>query len=505
MSNSSLCAPYDFELLPYALGDVLTWNIQTAIRCEEAGLDRVDICICADERYPASIYQKKLVTGANLGLFMNELYGAFGTHPRLGNILLFRRREELQAHLQLAAAGHPANARMFESYERAIANRGDEQTLIDYFTETLHTHREINRFAEQHGRIPLLQASTGCAPDVKSLLDARFAGRRIVPFHMRLRRLDAGYGGEHTYARDSDVLEWYEFLRDAGTRHPDVMFIAVGRIQEKPLEFLRLPNVLSLRTLGLGLGHELTLMLASDLFIGTSSGFAALANFSTLPYFITRMTPASCRAYCIEQGAPRLPFATPKQILVYEPETKALLMRLLEQGIDGVPPRCSGTPLDSTVDVKSWEWERAQWLAQDSTTYRLRTDDVFCDKETAFILWPHVRSAQAARKAGRSELANAIITRIEMLFPRTAHRFPEWLRTAFVLARDKGDHQRAQEFSARSAELAAEQRVWDGLSGAILRKWRHSYPIRMRLKDAWERKHRIPRKLAGMLRFRPAR
>ena len=35
--RGNYCAVYDFELMPYALGDVLTWNVQTAIRCEEAG------------------------------------------------------------------------------------------------------------------------------------------------------------------------------------------------------------------------------------------------------------------------------------------------------------------------------------------------------------------------------------------------------------------------------------------------------------------------------------
>ena len=38
-------------------------------------------------------------------------------------------------------------------------------------------------------------------------------------------------------------------------------------------------------------------------------------------------------------GAERLPFATERQLLVYEPETEELLMRLLEQGLAGVPPR----------------------------------------------------------------------------------------------------------------------------------------------------------------------
>ena len=71
MTARTYCAVYDFELMPYALGDVLTWNVQTAIRCEELGRDRVDTYICMDDRHPASIYQKDLVTAENSHLFFN--------------------------------------------------------------------------------------------------------------------------------------------------------------------------------------------------------------------------------------------------------------------------------------------------------------------------------------------------------------------------------------------------------------------------------------------------
>ncbi len=332
MTGNSLCAVYDFELFPYALGDVLTWNVRTAIRCEELGRDRVNVFICLDERFPSNIYQRDHVTAENSGLFLNELFGAFGTHPKLGNLCFYRRREALFERLREEARGDAANTEALADYEQAVANRDDDDALIRYFTHNLHSHEQIIAFAKRHGGIPLLRPSMGCEPDVIGLVSKRFAGKKIVVIQARLRRLDPGYGGEHTYARDSDFLEWYAFLREAGTRHPDVQFVALGRLQEKPLELLRLPNVMSLRTLGLGLGHELTLMLRSDLFIGTSSGFAAMANFSEVPYFITRMTHNSCNAYCIPYGTERLPFATERQILVYEPETQEMLMRLLERG-----------------------------------------------------------------------------------------------------------------------------------------------------------------------------
>ncbi|TAN73557.1 MAG: hypothetical protein EPN14_09705, partial [Gallionella sp.] len=327
MTKNSIAAIYDFELFPYALGDVLTWNVRTAMRCEEMGRELVDIYICADERYPAGIYQRGLVNPQNFELFFSELYGAFGTHPKLGNIHIFRQREALLEKLQELVAEDAVNAeavsdylsvleyRVSEStlnrvrrvlskalrsnrYVREAFNRclpsqvkaavretclPNEEMLNNYFIKYIHSHESINEFAAQRGGIPLLRPALGCVPDIEEIIARRFAGKKIVPFHLRLRRLDAGYGGEHSYARDSDFLEWYDFLKDAGRRHPEVEFIALGRLQEKPIELLNLPNVTSLRIFGMGLGHELTLMLNGDLFIGTSSGFAALANFSLLP------------------------------------------------------------------------------------------------------------------------------------------------------------------------------------------------------------------------------
>ena len=95
----SMVAIYDFALFPYALGDVLTWNVQTAIRCRELGLAAVDIYICLDKRYPSGFFQRDLINSDNYELFFSELYSALGTHPCLGNIFIYRRREEIVERL----------------------------------------------------------------------------------------------------------------------------------------------------------------------------------------------------------------------------------------------------------------------------------------------------------------------------------------------------------------------------------------------------------------------
>jgi hypothetical protein len=502
MPVDTLCAIYDFELMPYALGDVLTWNVQTAIQCEEAGCERVDVYICHDARYPACIFERGLVTRENCGLFFSELFGAFGTHPKLGNLLVYRSREEMLSRLREEVKTNTASSDALNAYLKALASRHDEAAAIEFFMRTVQTHERINAYAARFGRIPLLRSSVGCEPDIQGLIAARFAGRRIVTVHPRLRRLDAGYGGKHSYARDSDVLDWYEFLRAAEQKHPEVMFVLLGRLQEKPIELLRLPNVLSLRTLGLGLGHELTLLTKCDLFIGTSSGFAAMVNFSETPYFITRMTPATCKAYQIPLDTHRLPFAAPRQVLVYEPESADMLMRLLEEGLAGSASQHGdpGPGMNAAIDVRSWEWERAQWLAPDATTYRFYVDDHYSDKEMAFLLMPKIRDIRSALRRGQHEVADQLLRRIETGFPRLSTRFAEFLRLRLRRAREQNDIVTVNTCRANLQKLSLSEKGLQGVYIKMQRYLRWAYPTAMSVKDIWKRKHRIPRRLVYILK-----
>ena len=441
MISSSYCAIYDFELFPYALGDVLTWNIQTAICCEESGAGQVDIFICLDSRYPASVFQKNLIVAENCYLHFNELFSAFGTHPNLGNIFIFMNRDQLLERLNDLAMDNISVKKTLDEYRQILSERDSEDARVAYFMNYIYSHNRINQFMAKQGRIPFLKPSRGCEPDVEGLVSKVFPGKRIVIVHPRLQRLDVGRGGEHTYSRDSEFLEWYEFIRTAGNLHPEVQFVVPGRQQEKPLELLKLPNILSLRSMGLGLGHELTLILESDLFIGTSSGFAAMANFSNVPYFITHMNKESCKAYQIKFGSDRLPFASSEQILVYEQETSEMLMALLERGLSR-PARYGeerGPKRSLEINVGSFEQERSKWLYPFATTSRFFVDDTTADQESAYLLWPKVRDALNSVEQGTgTEQARKIVRRIEINFPRLNKRFPELITLNTALSHNNG-------------------------------------------------------------------
>jgi hypothetical protein len=502
MNASTYNAIYDFELMPYALGDVLTWNVQTAILCEQGRHERVDVHICLDERFPASIYQKEMITPENCGLYFNELFGAFGTHPRLGNLLVYRRREEMIKRLAPEAERDPLNAEAFKDYQDALGRRDDLDFLVAYFTKYIYYHERINEFADRQGRIPLLRGSLGCGPDVEGLVSKAFAGRRIVVVHPRLRRLDTGLAGSHTYERDSDFLEWYEFLSAAAQGHPDVQFVVVGRLQEKPIEFLRLANVASLRSYGLGLGHELTLMLRANLFIGASSGFAAMANFSEVPYFITKMNKESCNAYRIPEGAERLPFATDRQQLVYQPESRQLLEQLLVRGLRGASPPAPGPGpgFDPRIEPERWEAERALWLQPGSTTARYSIADDYVDKETGFLLAPRMDEARKAWRDGRDHIAWDLLQRIERDFPRLYRKYPEIARLRRRLEDNRG---RWGLFWRTKLAIA---RLVDQARHDLRRLREFAAHLRMLWRSArhpgylWRNRRKIPRKLRDLMR-----
>lgn len=420
MNSKIYNAVYDFELMPYALGDVLTWNVQTAIQCETAGLDKVNINILIDGNFPASIYQKEMITSDNYGIYFNELFGSFGTHPYLGNIFIFRNREDLLNSLYITSKLNNLNLEAYDDYIFAINNRSELNVLVSYFTKYIYYHDRINDFSNSKGRIPLLKPSLGCEPDISGLINKRLAGKKIVVIHPRLRKLDIGYAGSHTYSRDSDFVEWYEFLQHTHISNPEIQFVLIGRLQEKPIEFLRLPNVMSLRSFGFGLGHELTLMLRANLFIGTSSGFAAMVNFSEIPYFITKMNKDSCIAYGIPEGHDRLPFAKEGQFLIYDPETSFLLEELLIRGLGGSTPPAPGPEafLNPQINTKTWEVERQYWLYPGSTTARFHIDDTYADKETAFLIIPKLEEAKTLWRQGNKFQAWKILDMLKLNFPR---------------------------------------------------------------------------------------
>lgn len=431
MKNTGYPAIFDFALFPYALGDVLTWNVQTTIRSIQLGMEHVDIYMCVDRERPASIFQQGLIHPGNYQLHFHELLPAFNTHPKLRHLKIYADRETMLRELKSAEGFSPSVLADIRQYEETIAPNVSEDERTAYFLKFIQSHKQLNDWSKDHGSIPMLTAPPGYKEDLQYLQRTHFRGRRPVAVHFRLRRLDMGMGGEHTYERDADFTEWYDFLRKAAETHPEVHFIMMGRLPEKPLAILRLPNVTSLRTLGMNLGHELALIAGCDLFLGSSSGFAAMANFTEVPYFITKMGKSPCDAYEIPLGEKRLPFALPAQHLVYEVETSELLMSLLEQGLrlpsrQKTAPNAPGEPVVIPPTDNALKDEHQNLMLAGASTHRYYADDVQCDSEVLHLLQRDFDLTGEDIKNKRWTAATERLCRARLHFPRAVIRSPRY-------------------------------------------------------------------------------
>jgi ADP-heptose:LPS heptosyltransferase len=190
------------------------------------------------------------------------------------------------------------------------------------------SHRRINAFYRKHGYLPWLTAPRGYGAWADAFYQAHCGGRFVVAVNIRQGTLSLTPAN---LFRDSPLPEWHAFIRRVTARHPDVLFLILGGYTEWDREVYRLPNVLIPRAMGFGLGHELALLYRADLFMGSSSGFAAMATFCNKPYVITNIQHLFSPYIDVPVGERHYPFGNDNQVLYWETETQDVLLDFFEE------------------------------------------------------------------------------------------------------------------------------------------------------------------------------
>ncbi len=303
----------DFSYAPYALGDALTWQMNLAVGAHESGATAIDQYIMIDPHRPAGRIQPH-INPHNYVSVIDGMFPAFLCCPMLRSIKLFRDRANFNRFL-LAQVMHRQPT--WPSLWSHLNSR------IDY-----GSHRRIDAFFRRHSYLPWLEAPRGYGPWADQFIRERCGGRFVVCVHIRQRALEPGPASLH---RDSPSEPWHEFFAQMVVKYPQVLFVVVGSFVEWDRTLLRLQNILIPRLLGLGLAHELAILHRSQLFMGSSSGFAAMATFCGVPYIITNYERAAARFAGIPIGTRHYPFATPAQWLIWERETPGLLGVLFDE------------------------------------------------------------------------------------------------------------------------------------------------------------------------------
>lgn len=302
---------YDFSYGPYALGDALTWSMNLACLAADRGCAGVDQILFIDPKRPASRYQP-FITGLTAPAAIDALLPAFLCTPGLRSLKVLRDAPSFHAFLWRQGLRRP----MWPSLWQHLNRKLDQVS-----------HFRINAFWRRHGFLPKLGAPRGHDGPAADYLARHAAGRLVVAVNLRQ---SARAPLPANLFRDSPAAEWQAFFEVMARRHRDVLFLLLGGYGEWDRMLLRLPNLLVPRQDGLGLGEELALVARADLFMGTSSGFAAMATFADRPYLITKVEHLFARYVEVPVGAPHYPFGKPYQRLLWEEEDRDRLLAEFE-------------------------------------------------------------------------------------------------------------------------------------------------------------------------------
>lgn len=313
---------YDFSYAPYALGDVITWQMNLCVKAGESGNRNIVQYIIADPLRPSS-YLQRYIMEDNYIEYLNNLFPAFLCCPNTVSINFVKDKDIFDLFLL---------KKIFKDQPSWPSIMGHLSGKLDFIS-----HKAINKFFQKYNCIPRLTSPKGYENSMDSFLKKRCRDRYIVTVNMRQRRLYPSPDEVNiAINRDSPLAEWYKFFKIVKDKHPDVVFLILGGYSTWERELYHHKNVIIPRTIGFGLSHELTLLHKSDLFIGTSSGFSAMATFSKIPYIITNFDYAASRYIGLPVGTPKYPFGMEHQILSWERESAELLLSLFESVYESI-------------------------------------------------------------------------------------------------------------------------------------------------------------------------
>lgn len=315
----------DYSYQHYALGDALTTQVNLACLAREANCTAIDLYLIVDPVFPAAPSQG-FINQDNYPVYLDGLFPAFLCLPGLASIRIVR--DSMAAGLMLTSLV-ASRTPMWPSLGEHLRRR---------MTYPMG-HEVINAFHAREGYLPRLSPPRGYGRWAREFRARHWPGRYVVCINPRQSRLS---NVPATTYRDSPLEEWHALIDQTAARHPQVHFVMLGGFPEWERSLARRANVSIPRAMGLTLAHELALLCAGDLFMGTSSGFATMATFTEVPYVITHIEHIFAGYAGIPVDSPHYPFASSRrQHLIWRREDAALLMDYLERELARAPAKAA--------------------------------------------------------------------------------------------------------------------------------------------------------------------
>lgn len=309
-SPGELIGVVDFGYVPIALGDAITIMVNMNAKAFETKSKNLRLYLVADG---GKFNHQHHINGVTYFQYINNILPVFSCSPTLTSLHLMHSRKNLDAFI---FALHLQGKTVWPGYE-LYARRN-----LDYYS-----HHYLNSFFKKNGFIPKIICPRGYENQVDGFFDRYLKNKFVVSVNIRQRQFMSDHA---QLERDSPIDQWYRFFDLVAQKYPNVVFVNLGGYTEWDRDLARKSNVVIPRILGLGLGEEIGVLLKANLFMGTSSGFAAGATFSDVPYVITNYERAVAPRVGINIGD-NYPFANKHQTISWERESTGLLMSLFEE------------------------------------------------------------------------------------------------------------------------------------------------------------------------------
>jgi ADP-heptose:LPS heptosyltransferase len=329
----ALLGIFDFSYQHYALGDLLTSQVNLAIMAIEQGLQQVDIIVAVNPSLPGARKQT-FVTPANYIAHLDNILPVFACNPLLRSLQLMR---DVQTVNFLLAQHHRDHKPMWPDLKTHLGMRQDFP--VD--------HRSINAFHARNGSIPQLSAPRGHEDWARHFHASELKGRPLVVINPRQSSLTEN---PTATTRDAPLPVWHAFIDAVAEQRPEVLFVLVGGFQEWEHHLLRRRNVFVPRAWGLRLAHELALLKIADLFMGASSGFATFATFAGTAYAVVNVEHRFAPHAEVRPYDRHYPFAKTNQILTWQRETTDELLSLFRE-LYSVPRSDSATKSEAATQA----------------------------------------------------------------------------------------------------------------------------------------------------------
>ena len=321
----------DFSYQHYALGDLLTTQIDLATIAIKQKLEQIDVVAFVNPGLPSARMQGFVTPDNYIGHFDNVI-PVFTCNPMLRNLQLIRDPGTFDhivlSHRRSGGAMWPnfgAHLKMRQGYPLG--------------------HARVNAFHARYGYLPRLCAPRHYEGWARSFHHRELEDRPLIIINPRQSSLTHNPAALY---RDARLDHWHAFIDAVSARQPDVLFVAVGGYQEWEHRLLHRDNVFIPRAFGLSLAHELALMKIADLFMGSSSGFATFATFTDIPYAILNFEHRFAPHGAMTAGDRHYPFAHANQVITWRQETTEELLALFDElyvakagiGKSGSPTAC---------------------------------------------------------------------------------------------------------------------------------------------------------------------